>query len=77
LFIGGRWQAAQSGETFEVVDPANEQVFARAAAGARRILMLREGGAQGVRVAAVDVDDAGATRAAAAETRRPHRSQRR
>ena len=33
LFIGGRWQAAQTGETFEVVDPANEQVFARAAAG--------------------------------------------
>jgi phenylacetaldehyde dehydrogenase len=33
LFIGGRWQAAQSGETFEVVDPANARVFARAAAG--------------------------------------------
>jgi len=33
LFIGGRWQAALNGETFEVVDPANEQVFARAAAG--------------------------------------------
>ena len=34
LFIGGRWQAAQSGETFEVIDPANERVFARAASGA-------------------------------------------
>jgi phenylacetaldehyde dehydrogenase len=33
LFIGGRWRAAQSGETFEVVDPANEKVFAHAAAG--------------------------------------------
>ncbi len=33
LFIGGRWRAAQSGETFEVVDPANERVFAHAAAG--------------------------------------------
>jgi phenylacetaldehyde dehydrogenase len=34
LFIAGRWQAARSGETFEVVDPANERVFAYAAAGA-------------------------------------------
>jgi phenylacetaldehyde dehydrogenase len=34
LYIGGRWRAAQSGETFEVVDPANEKVFAHAAAGA-------------------------------------------
>src|SRR5262245_63866427 len=33
LFIGGRWQAAKSGETFDVIDPANEQVFARASAG--------------------------------------------
>ncbi len=33
LFIGGRWQAAQSGETFAVVDPASERVFARAASG--------------------------------------------
>ena len=33
LFIGGRWQAAKSGETFEVVDPANERVFARASSG--------------------------------------------
>jgi phenylacetaldehyde dehydrogenase len=33
LFIGGRWRAAQSGETFAVVDPASEQVFAHAAAG--------------------------------------------
>ena len=33
LFIAGRWQAAQSGETFDVVDPANERVFARAASG--------------------------------------------
>ncbi len=33
LYIGGKWQAAQSGETFEVIDPASAQVFARAAAG--------------------------------------------
>ena len=33
LYIGGRWRAAQSGETFAVVDPASEQVFAHAAAG--------------------------------------------
>jgi phenylacetaldehyde dehydrogenase len=33
LFIAGRWQAARSGETFEVVDPANARVFAHAAAG--------------------------------------------
>src|SRR3569832_348053 len=33
LFIGGRWRAAQSGATFDVVDPANERVFARAASG--------------------------------------------
>ena len=33
LFIAGRWQAAQSGETFDVVDPANERVFAHAASG--------------------------------------------
>jgi acyl-CoA reductase-like NAD-dependent aldehyde dehydrogenase len=33
LFIAGRWQAAQSGETFEVVDPASERVFAHAASG--------------------------------------------
>jgi phenylacetaldehyde dehydrogenase len=33
LFIGGRWQAAQSGETFEIIDPANARVFAHAAAG--------------------------------------------
>ena len=33
LFIGGRWRAASSGETFEVIDPANEKVFAHAAAG--------------------------------------------
>jgi phenylacetaldehyde dehydrogenase len=33
LFIAGRWQAAKSGQTFDVVDPANAQVFAHAAAG--------------------------------------------
>src|SRR5688572_18158794 len=33
LFIAGRWQAARSGETFEVIDPANERVFAQAASG--------------------------------------------
>ena len=33
LFIGGRWQAAQSGETFEVVDPATARPFAHAALG--------------------------------------------
>jgi acyl-CoA reductase-like NAD-dependent aldehyde dehydrogenase len=31
LFIGGQWRAAQSGATFEVVDPANERVFAHVA----------------------------------------------
>jgi phenylacetaldehyde dehydrogenase len=33
LFIGGQWRAASSGETFEVVDPANAKVFAHAASG--------------------------------------------
>jgi acyl-CoA reductase-like NAD-dependent aldehyde dehydrogenase len=33
LFIAGQWRAARSGETFEVVDPANARVFAHAAAG--------------------------------------------
>ena len=33
LFIAGTWRAAQSGETFEVIDPANARVFAHAAAG--------------------------------------------
>ena len=33
LFIDGQWRAASSGETFDVVDPANARVFARAAAG--------------------------------------------
>jgi phenylacetaldehyde dehydrogenase len=33
LFIGGKWRSASSGETFDVVDPANAQVFARAASG--------------------------------------------
>jgi acyl-CoA reductase-like NAD-dependent aldehyde dehydrogenase len=33
LFIAGRWHAARSGETFEVIDPANARVFAHAAAG--------------------------------------------
>lgn len=33
LFIAGRWQAAKSGQIFDVVDPANAQVFAHAAAG--------------------------------------------
>src|SRR5262245_16772845 len=36
LFIGGRWQAASSGETFDVIDPANERVFAHAASGGER-----------------------------------------
>jgi phenylacetaldehyde dehydrogenase len=33
LFIDGQWRAARSGEAFDVVDPANARVFARAAAG--------------------------------------------
>src|SRR5690349_16287742 len=33
LFIAGQWRAAVTGETFDVVDPANARVFARAAAG--------------------------------------------
>ena len=33
LFIGGRWQPARSGKTFEVIDPARASVFAAAAAG--------------------------------------------
>jgi phenylacetaldehyde dehydrogenase len=33
LFIAGRWQAARSGETFDVVDPADARVFAQAASG--------------------------------------------
>src|SRR3954463_13388716 len=33
LFIGGHWQTARSGETFEVIDPASERVFAHAASG--------------------------------------------
>jgi phenylacetaldehyde dehydrogenase len=33
LLIGGAWQAARSGETFDVIDPATGQVFAKAAAG--------------------------------------------
>lgn len=34
LFIDGRWTAAASGETFDVIDPATGQRLARAAAGA-------------------------------------------
>lgn len=34
LYIDGRWQPAQSGETFEVFNPATGTVFAHAAAGA-------------------------------------------
>ena len=33
LFIGGKFTAAKSGETFEVVDPATGKVFAHAASG--------------------------------------------
>jgi phenylacetaldehyde dehydrogenase len=33
LLIGGRWQPARSGRTFEVVDPATGRPFAAAAAG--------------------------------------------
>src|SRR5215472_7652152 len=31
LFIGGRWQEAQAGETFDVFNPATEEVIARVA----------------------------------------------
>lgn len=34
LLIGGQWQSAASGKTFEVVNPANESVIARVAHGA-------------------------------------------
>src|ERR1019366_7085525 len=33
LLIGGRWQPAHSGASFEVVDPANGRIFAHAASG--------------------------------------------
>ena len=33
LLIGGRWQPARSGATFEVIDPATAKPFAQAAAG--------------------------------------------
>src|SRR5690606_36322502 len=33
LFIGGQWIAAQSGETFDVLDPSTGQPIAKAAAG--------------------------------------------
>jgi phenylacetaldehyde dehydrogenase len=33
LLIGGRWQPAKSGASFEVVDPSNGRIFAHAAAG--------------------------------------------
>ncbi len=33
LLIGGRWQRAKSGASFEVVDPSNGRIFAHAAAG--------------------------------------------
>jgi aldehyde dehydrogenase (NAD+)/phenylacetaldehyde dehydrogenase len=35
LLIGGRWVEAQSGATFDTVDPATGEVLARVAAGAR------------------------------------------
>src|ERR1700730_4096336 len=34
LLIGGRWQPAKSGASFEVVDPSNGRTFGHAAAGA-------------------------------------------
>ncbi len=34
LLIGGKWQAAASGKTFEVINPANESVIAHVAHGA-------------------------------------------
>jgi acyl-CoA reductase-like NAD-dependent aldehyde dehydrogenase len=33
LYIAGRWQPAQTGATFDIVDPANARVFASAASG--------------------------------------------
>ena len=33
LLVNGRWVPARTGESFEVIDPANGQVFAHAAAG--------------------------------------------
>jgi phenylacetaldehyde dehydrogenase len=33
LLIGGRWRAAHSGASFDVIDPANGRAFAKAAAG--------------------------------------------
>ena len=33
LFIGGQWRDAQAGGTFDVINPATEQVFHRCAAG--------------------------------------------
>jgi phenylacetaldehyde dehydrogenase len=33
LLIGGKWQPASSGQVFDVIDPANGEVFAQAAAG--------------------------------------------
>jgi len=33
LLIGGQWVAAQSGKTFDVFDPATDQVVAQAAEG--------------------------------------------
>ena len=33
LFINGEWQAARSGKTFDVINPATGQVIAKAAAG--------------------------------------------
>ena len=32
-FIGGKWQPAKSGKTFETVNPATEQVIANVAEG--------------------------------------------
>jgi phenylacetaldehyde dehydrogenase len=34
LFIGGKWLPAQSGETFDVINPSTGKVFAKAASGA-------------------------------------------
>lgn len=33
LYIGGRWQASATGETFDVLDPANGELIAKAARG--------------------------------------------
>jgi acyl-CoA reductase-like NAD-dependent aldehyde dehydrogenase len=52
LWIGGRWQPAQSGRTFEVIDPATGSVIAICAAapfgGVEHSGLGREGGAEGI-----------------------------